>query len=643
MLAAMAWLCALALALFAMERGMAADPLLARAASGRSGRRHCEGSCLRAASSSLMSQTMKHKIADRAACEADGECPTVRAAASLTPCADGLAGEYPCNDVDMMAFVPLASMGSSGANDIWGWTDPATGKDYALVGLFDGTAFVDITSPTDPRTIGIMKTQSEPSIWRDLKVYADHVFVVSEAAEHGMQVFDLARLRGKTGSGVRGVEGPGAVKNRYDMCLVEVAGGPNGTASNASDAGNAGNASGSVQLGPCQGHSAAEWAYSRSTGALVSQSTGLCLEVAGPLTLGGLIRMRSCDPGRSGQSWAYLEGTGQLRGRGGCLEAADPREAGASLRVRACDSSARAQQWGLGGGDMESFAPDAVYSEVTSAHNVAINEQTGRAYILGSLTCQGGLHVVDISTPKDPEFLGCYASDGYTHDAQCEIYEGPDARYRGKEICFSYDEDTLTIVDVTDMGEPDQIARVGYNNSRYVHQGWLDEQQEFLFLNDELDELSWDPEKPDGPSNHTRTLIWDMRNLSNPKLVDNYYFRDTVIDHNLYVDGRLVFEANYCAGLRVLEVKYGSGKNPHLEERGFFDVEPACSTPRFRGAWSSYPWYRSGVVAVTSMQRGLFVLQPRLAADLQASRLEAHGRRGERRERGLLRLDKRAR
>src|SRR5690554_7849912 len=87
--------------------------------------------------------------------------------------------------------------GTSGtdANDIWGWTDPLTGREYAPVGLSNGTSFVDVTDPSNPVYLGRLPAHSENSLWRDIKVYADHAFVVSEAWDHGMQIFDLTRLR----------------------------------------------------------------------------------------------------------------------------------------------------------------------------------------------------------------------------------------------------------------------------------------------------------------------------------------------------------------------------------------------------------------------------------------------------------------
>lgn len=55
--------------------------------------------------------------------------------------------------------------------------------------------------------------------------------------------------------------------------------------------------------------------------------------------------------------------------------------------------------------------------------------------------------------------LGCYSDDGYTHDAECVMYHGPDTQYTDHEICFNYNEDTLTIVDVTHKDAIKLIAR----------------------------------------------------------------------------------------------------------------------------------------------------------------------------------------
>lgn len=106
-----------------------------------------------------------------------------------------MAGGFPCEGYDLISQVSLATMGSSRANDSWGWTDPMDGKEYAIVCLNEATAFIDISDPLNPVYLGKLPTQGSSSTWRDAKTYNNHAFIVSEDPGHGMQVFDLTRLR----------------------------------------------------------------------------------------------------------------------------------------------------------------------------------------------------------------------------------------------------------------------------------------------------------------------------------------------------------------------------------------------------------------------------------------------------------------
>ena len=114
----------------------------------------------------------------------------------LEPCENGFAGEYPCNNYDLIAHIDIDDLGGVGAsgNDCWGWTDPSTGKEYALMGVSTGTSFVDLSYLEFPRIVGFLPTHTTSSSWRDIKTYGNYAFIVSEAPGHGMQVFDLTKL-----------------------------------------------------------------------------------------------------------------------------------------------------------------------------------------------------------------------------------------------------------------------------------------------------------------------------------------------------------------------------------------------------------------------------------------------------------------
>jgi len=310
---------------------------------------------------------------------------------------------------------------------------------------------VDVTTPTQPCVLGFLKTHTFSSIWRDVKVYKNHAFIVSEATNHGMQVYDLTKLRG--------------------------------------------------------------------------------------LTCGAL----------------------------------------------------------------RQFTATAYYGEFGNSHNIAINEETGFAYSVGTRTCNSGLHVVDIRDPLNPKFAGCFGQDGYVHDTQCVVYRGPDTRYHDKEVCFCYNEDSLTIVDVTDKDNMHMISRTEYEGCQYTHQGWLLPNSAYLLLDDELDEIT-------GPNQHTRTMLWDVRNLENPSIANSFYSTETVVDHNLYTRDNRAYLSNYCGGLRIYDTTqaFNGGR---MTEVGFFDVAPDCDTPEFMGSWSSYVYFPSRTIVVNSIERGLFVLK----------------------------------
>ena len=77
--------------------------------------------------------------------------------------------------------------------------------------------------------------------------------------------------------------------------------------------------------------------------------------------------------------------------------------------------------------------------------------------------------MIDVSDRNNPEFEDCFWDDGYTHDAQCVTYSGPDTRYTGREICIAFNEDTFTIVDITGP-DYEQLSRTGYPYHAYTHQ-----------------------------------------------------------------------------------------------------------------------------------------------------------------------------
>ena len=377
---------------------------------------------------------------------------------TATTCTGGNAGVNLCSNVDLMAYLAMNDIGGGVGSDIWGWQDSVTGKEYAIMGRSTGTAFVDLSDPLSPIYLGDLPPHSEKSQWRDIKVYLDHAFIVSEAAGSGMQVFDLTQLRT--------VSSP-------------------------------------------------------------------------PVT----------------------------------------------------------------------FSETAHYTGFSDAHNISINTDSGFAYAVGTDTCDGGLHMINIQNPMNPTSAGCFSDDGYTHDTQCVNYVGPDPDHQGAEICFNSNTDALTIVDVTNKAAPRMLSRTGYTDSEYTHQGWLTEDHAYFLLGDEFDEAR-------NPSAGSITYVWDVNDLDSPTLIGTHESRVRAIDHNQYVNGKYTYQSNYQAGLRILDVT--NIANGELTEVAFFDMVPDGDLPLdYEGSWGNYPFFDSGFVIVSVRTQGLFVLRPNLVDRIQ--------------------------
>ena len=147
---------------------------------------------------------------------------------------------------------------------------------------------------------------------------------------------------------------------------------------------------------------------------------------------------------------------------------------------------------------------------------------------------------------------------------------------------------------MTDKSAPRTLASATYPNVAYAHQGWLTEDHRYFYMNDEGDE-------PSGLVEGTRTLVWDVQDLDDPILVYEYIAETTATDHNLYIVGDIMYQSNYDAGFRVIDIS----QPERPVEIGYFDTSP------YQGgaSWSNYPFFESGMIAVTGTGDGLFILK----------------------------------
>lgn len=273
------------------------------------------------------------------------------------------------------------------------------------------------------------------------------------------------------------------------------------------------------------------------------------------------------------------------------------------------------------------FSADYTDKSFGKAHNIAINEDSGYAYIAGART--KGIYAFNLSNPLAPKLELEGSQFGYSHDAQIVNYKGPDQDHFGKEIYIGSNENKVDIVDVTDKSEPKLISTFLYDH-QYTHQAWLTDDHKYALLGDELDEVDSNYElKADAK---TRTVIIDLSDLDKPSLHHDYEAETKAIDHNGYVKGTEFFLASYTAGLRVLDILNIDQKS--ISETGFFNTFinhndsglPNSTTVKsqdpdgdhsgkkgnssaFNGAWSVYPFFKSENIIISDINSGLYIVK----------------------------------
>jgi choice-of-anchor B domain-containing protein len=233
----------------------------------------------------------------------------------------------------------------------------------------------------------------------------------------------------------------------------------------------------------------------------------------------------------------------------------------------------------------------------TSTHTMFINQDSGYLYRAGG--SGNGLRIYSLADPANPAFVNAW-SDRYTHEVTVVNYT--EGKYAGKEIAFACGgfnnggtQTGLTILDVTDKQNITEFVHYQYPKAAYSHQGWLSEDKQYFYLDDELDDNQF--------GNFSETRVINISDLSNPFVESTFASGATSIDHNLYVKGNLIYESNYRSGLRIFDAT--DPLNP--VQIAFFDTYPENDNANFNSLWDNYPYLSSGIVLGSDIEKGLFI------------------------------------
>ncbi|MCW8106923.1 choice-of-anchor B family protein [Alteromonas ponticola] len=396
---------------------------------------------------------------------------------STAECVDGMAAGFTCQNISLLAHLPLAELptDSASANDIWGHVDLNTMREYALIGLRRGVAVVDVSDPASPQIVGSISGAA--TTWRDIKVYQyfnrpthswrAFAYISADSASENLRILDLNQLPHRV--------------DEVDALTDDV-----------------------------RAHN---------------------------------IYITHTDPGL----------------------------------------------------------------------NISLPGSTSELIVAGAENFFGAWRSYRLSTPSKP--TAAYRNEiasrtDYSHDVSGFFVTDERAREDCKgsssiscSVILDFNEESVRLWDTSNPQIPWQIGETTYPNLAYTHSGWPSEDNQYLFVHDEMDESSL--------SLNTAVYVFDISDLTVPNLVTTWEGDTRAIDHNGYAKGNRYYFSNYERGLTVLDISDPTSP----AEIGSFDTFPSSDNAAFNGAWGVYPFLPSDIVLVSDIQGGLYIFRDDTSVD----------------------------
>jgi len=101
-----------------------------------------------------------------------------------------------CQLINNMYLLSNVNTHTTPYSAVWGYIAP-DGREYAIMGTYDGTQFVDITDVNNIHEVGFIPStnpSSSNNVWREMKTYSNYAYIVSEVGSSGIQIVDLQYL-----------------------------------------------------------------------------------------------------------------------------------------------------------------------------------------------------------------------------------------------------------------------------------------------------------------------------------------------------------------------------------------------------------------------------------------------------------------
>lgn len=251
-------------------------------------------------------------------------------------------------------------------------------------------------------------------------------------------------------------------------------------------------------------------------------------------------------------------------------------------------------------------------SNVNYGTGVAINHRQPLLHSMGSSRYGGAHRSYDLINPKAPTAVYTPVDatrDDYTHDGtsfvvtddrvanDCQRLTTDQTTPTECDIFVDFNENEMRLWDQTDKTDLTELGQGIYNNAAYTHSGWWTEDKKYIYVHDELDEQQF--------NNNTAVMIFDVSDLTAPLSKGRWNGPTKAIDHNGFVRGNRYYMSNYERGMTILDIT-----DPVKPvEIGYFDTFPFSDDDQFNGAWGVYPFLPSGLILISDINSGLYVVK----------------------------------
>jgi len=221
---------------------------------------------------------------------------------------------------------------------------------------------------------------------------------------------------------------------------------------------------------------------------------------------------------------------------------------------------------------------------ISSCHNIWIDE-LGFAYLVGCNVNSGGMIYVDVSSSPGVPTVAGIGPAIYSHD----VFVRNNISY-----CSEIYAGVFSIYNVSDKNNT-QVLGSRETEGNFTHNAWLSSDSNILYTTDEV------ANAPVGSYNVSDPT--DVQELDQFRPIQT--LGEGVIPHNVHVWDDWLIISYYTDGCILVD-----GSNPtNLVEVGNFDTFIPASTG-FDGAWGAYPYLPSGLVLISDIGNGMYVLEP---------------------------------